>query len=197
MSEIQSGRPVAKPVAEDIPVEKAWKEGRRVYVRAARYSKLEEEMETKGTWDGEVGANWIGTSKLDSVLPAIRADLERLRAEMVADTGRASGTTAEPVPRTDVATELFDSVQRRTEDLATSLERIASTIRLDARQIGADLPVSKVIGDVVSAITDGIGNLGPTLSGLINDAARLDVERAETLRASAEGASARQVEDVD
>jgi hypothetical protein len=67
-----------KPLAGDIPTEKAWRVGRRIYVRCGYQSKLNGQLRGIGAkWDGEVRALWVGSGKLDQVLPLVRATAER------------------------------------------------------------------------------------------------------------------------
>lgn len=69
------------PIADDISLDKAWKVGRRIYVRCGYGSTLNVELREIGArWDGDVGALWVGTGKLDKVLPLVQAQVERIAA---------------------------------------------------------------------------------------------------------------------
>jgi len=70
-----------KPIADDIPLDKAWKIGRRVYVRCGYMSSLNTQLREIGaTWDRDVRALWVGTGKVETVLPLVRAQVERVAA---------------------------------------------------------------------------------------------------------------------
>lgn len=66
------------PVAEDIPVSRAWRSGRRIYVRSGYKSKLGDALyEIGSTWDKDEEARYFGTGakgeeKLARLLPLIR-----------------------------------------------------------------------------------------------------------------------------
>ncbi len=77
-----------QPIHTDIPVDRAWRVGRRVYIKTGKTSKLNEKLiALNATWDGEVGARWVGTGKLEIVTPmildhlAVIAKLEAIKAD--------------------------------------------------------------------------------------------------------------------
>ncbi len=60
-------------IAADIPLSRAWKTGRRVYVRCARRSKVDDSLYALGsTWDRDEEARWVGSGKLEQVIALIR-----------------------------------------------------------------------------------------------------------------------------
>lgn len=60
-------------IAGDIPLSRAWKAGRRVYVRCARRSRLDDGLYALGsTWDRDEEARWVGSGKLEQVIALIR-----------------------------------------------------------------------------------------------------------------------------
>jgi hypothetical protein len=64
---------VKTQIADDIPLSRAWKTGRRVYVRCARRSKVDDGLYALGsTWDREEEARWVGSGKLEQVIALIR-----------------------------------------------------------------------------------------------------------------------------
>lgn len=68
-----------KAIADDIPTEKAWKIGRRIYVRCGYESRLNSQLREIGaSWDRDVRALWVGSTKLAQVLPLLRAQAERI-----------------------------------------------------------------------------------------------------------------------
>lgn len=68
-----------KAIADDISTEKAWKIGRRIYVRCSYQSQLNEQLRDIGaSWDRDVRALWVGSTKLAQVLPLLRAQAERV-----------------------------------------------------------------------------------------------------------------------
>src|SRR5690606_1893099 len=70
-----------KPVDDHTPSEKAWKEGRRIYVRAGYGSALSEGMRRiRANWDRDRKAWWVGTGKQDLVLPLREEYRERVQA---------------------------------------------------------------------------------------------------------------------
>jgi hypothetical protein len=70
-----------KPIADDIPVDKAWQVGRRIYVRCAYESTLNQQLRAIGaTWDRDVRALYVGTTKRDQILPLVTAQVQRIAA---------------------------------------------------------------------------------------------------------------------
>jgi hypothetical protein len=68
-----------KPIADDIPTSRAWKEGRRIYVTSDYGSPLAGALyEAGGKWDRDARARWFGSSKLEIVLAVL---CEHLPAE--------------------------------------------------------------------------------------------------------------------
>lgn len=69
-------------VHPDVPADRAWQVGRRVYVKAAKYTQLDDELYRLGAkWDGEAGARWVGSTKK----PAVVELLASLKPEPLAD----------------------------------------------------------------------------------------------------------------
>lgn len=82
--------PSPKPIHPDVPTDRAWKEGRRLYVRCGKYSRLNTELRELGArWEQEHRALWLGSGKLEKVVEAItRAEERRARIERVKAEGR-------------------------------------------------------------------------------------------------------------
>lgn len=65
-------------IAPHIPTERAWKAGRRVYVRSPYKSRLGDALYGIGAkWDRDEGALWVGSGKLAAVIPLIEEHEER------------------------------------------------------------------------------------------------------------------------
>lgn len=79
-----------KPLADDIPLSKAWKIGRRIYVRCGYKSQLNGQMRELGAkWDGQWRGLWTGTGKADQVIPLVRAAVETAKeSESIKESGR-------------------------------------------------------------------------------------------------------------
>lgn len=61
----------------EIAEDKAWKAGRRIYVRAGYKSQLSDALYGIGAkWDRDEHALWVGSGKLDQVVPLILAQAE-------------------------------------------------------------------------------------------------------------------------
>lgn len=74
---------MADPTAihPDIPLDKAWRAGRRIYVRAGYQSHLNDQMRALGAkWDPEAKALWVGTGKAQQVVPLVQAQVSRVAA---------------------------------------------------------------------------------------------------------------------
>jgi hypothetical protein len=73
----------------DIPLDRAWKAGRRIYVRSAYKSQLNADLRAIGaTWDRDEECLWVGSGKLDAVIPLIQAQAGRAAAvQAVKDAG--------------------------------------------------------------------------------------------------------------
>lgn len=68
-------------IAGDIPLERAWKDGRRVYVVCGFKSRLSDDLYALGShWDREEKATWVGSGKLDQVVTLVRQADERAAA---------------------------------------------------------------------------------------------------------------------
>jgi hypothetical protein len=80
---------LSSQIHPDIPDEKAWQQGRRIYIRCGYNSILNGQVrEIGGKWDRDEGALWVGTGKRDQVIPLILAQAERASAtEAVKDAG--------------------------------------------------------------------------------------------------------------
>jgi hypothetical protein len=69
------------PDHPEIPVDRAWQEGRRLYVRCGYTSQLNKDMRAlKATWDPDKRALYTGTGKREQVTAAVLASLERAAA---------------------------------------------------------------------------------------------------------------------
>lgn len=63
-------------IHEDIPTEQAWKEGRRIYVRCSRESRLNAQIRNlEAKWDPAKACWWVGSGKLESVVPLVLAHM--------------------------------------------------------------------------------------------------------------------------
>lgn len=72
--------PAIRPFADEVPTDLAWRQGRRIYVRAGYHTTLNKSLIQAGAkWDPEVGARWVGTGKASIVAPLIDAHLDRIR----------------------------------------------------------------------------------------------------------------------
>lgn len=81
--------PEKAQLADDIPLSRAWKAGRRVYVTCGYKSQLNGQLRDLGAkWDRDEEALWVGSGKLDQVLTLIREAGERAaEAEAVKGAG--------------------------------------------------------------------------------------------------------------
>ena len=110
--------PAIHPIHPDIPVERAWKVGRRIYVRCGYKSQLNTQMREIGAkWDGDERALWVGSGKVDQVVPLVQAAAERGAA---IDAVKAAGHWVTiPYDATDIraaakkAGGIWDGEQRR------------------------------------------------------------------------------------
>lgn len=75
------------PLADDIPLDRAWRTGRRVYVRCGYHSRLNTQLRGLGAhWDGEARALWTGSGKRTQVAELVRAaearrtEIDRIKA---------------------------------------------------------------------------------------------------------------------
>jgi hypothetical protein len=69
------------PDHPDIPLDRAWQQGRRLYIRCGYNSQLTKDLLAIGsTWDPEVRARWTGTGKREQVTAAVLAHQERIAA---------------------------------------------------------------------------------------------------------------------
>lgn len=67
-----------KPISETIPTDRAWQEGRRIYVRCGYKSKLNNQMRQLGAhWDADQRALWVGSTKQPAVLDLLAEAAER------------------------------------------------------------------------------------------------------------------------
>lgn len=81
------------PLHDDIPTDRAWRTGRRVYVRCGYQSQLNTELrDLGGRWDADERALWVGSGKADKVIPLVAAAIERAAAiETVKATATETG----------------------------------------------------------------------------------------------------------
>lgn len=76
-------------IHDEIPVERAWQDGRRIYIKCSKNSQLGQKLfEMQATWDGDVGARYVGTQRKNLVIPLILEHLARIAA---VDEVRAAG----------------------------------------------------------------------------------------------------------
>jgi hypothetical protein len=69
-----------EPVADDVPMEKAWRTGGRLYVRCGAQSQLNADLKPLGAqWNADTRAVWVPVRQSDAALVAIRAGQERIR----------------------------------------------------------------------------------------------------------------------
>ncbi len=68
-----------KQIHDDIPADRAWQVGRRIYVRCGYSSNLNKELLKLGSkWDSDVKARWVGSGKRAVVIPLIQAHQARI-----------------------------------------------------------------------------------------------------------------------
>ncbi|GAA1281669.1 hypothetical protein [Saccharothrix xinjiangensis] len=73
-------------VHPDVPLEHAWQEGRRIWVRTPKDSQLNRELiELGSTWDWAERARWVGTVKRAAVTALLLADEQREQEKRDAD----------------------------------------------------------------------------------------------------------------
>lgn len=73
--------PAIRPFADGVPTDLAWRQGRRIYVRAGYHSTLNQDLLQAGAkWDPDVKARWVGTTKAPLIAPLISAHQERVQA---------------------------------------------------------------------------------------------------------------------
>jgi hypothetical protein len=78
-----------KQIHADIPTDRAWQVGRRIYIRCSKDSQLGQQLfEMHATWDPDVRARFVGTQRKALVIPLILEHLERIAA---VDAVRAAG----------------------------------------------------------------------------------------------------------
>lgn len=102
------------PIAPDIPADVAYKRGRRIYVKTGYRSRLNDELRALGAkWDPQEKALYVGTVKLDKVLPVVQArhTYRRETAEVL-----ASGRWVS-IPFT------ADSIRQQAKDLGARWDR--------------------------------------------------------------------------
>lgn len=78
-----------KPISETVPLDRAWQEGRRIYVRCGYKSTLNQQMRQLGArWDPDQRALWVGSTKKPAVLVLVAEAAERAdRVARVKDLG--------------------------------------------------------------------------------------------------------------
>lgn len=70
-----------KHIHEDVPTDRAWQQGRRIYVRCGYHSQLNTEMRKLGAhWDPDQRALWIGVTKRDRAVECVLAAEQRRAA---------------------------------------------------------------------------------------------------------------------
>lgn len=82
------------PIADGVPLSRAWRDGRRIYIVSAKDSPLSNKLwELGAAWDRDMRAHYVGTgkpglAKLEQVLPLIREAEDRAaRVQAVKDAG--------------------------------------------------------------------------------------------------------------
>jgi hypothetical protein len=105
---------MAKPLTDTIPTDRAWKEGRRIYIRCGYQSRTNTDLRNLGAhWDADARALWIGSGKAAQVIAILTAAAERVAA-------------VEAVKATATAANLWVTIPFE-----------ASAIREQAKQLGA------------------------------------------------------------
>lgn len=67
-----------KPLSETIDTDRAWQEGRRIYVRCGYKSKLNSQLrQLRAHWDPERRALWVGSTKKPAVIALIEEATQR------------------------------------------------------------------------------------------------------------------------
>lgn len=142
-----------KPISEHIPIDRAWQEGRRVYVRCGYRSKLNQQMRQLGArWDADQRALWVGSTKKPAVLALLAEAAERMeRVEGVKALGlwvaipRGMAQVREQAKKLGC---LFDG--DRKEWAAPSPEARAQVEHLVAEQELAERAGRRTTGELVS-----------------------------------------------
>ncbi|MEU7822936.1 hypothetical protein [Catellatospora sp. NPDC049133] len=78
-----------KPLHPDIPIDRAWQEGRRIYVRCGYKSQLNQDLiALKSNWDADKRVRWVSTAKRDQVVPLVlAAEQRRSQVQATLDSG--------------------------------------------------------------------------------------------------------------
>ncbi|WP_344876154.1 hypothetical protein [Allokutzneria multivorans] len=73
--------PDRKPLHEDLPIEMAWIEGRRIYIRCAYDSDINQRLiAMNAEWHKERGLRYVGTVRKAKVLEVLSVEIEQRRA---------------------------------------------------------------------------------------------------------------------
>ena len=143
-----------KPLAEDIPLERAWKAGRRIYVRCGYRSLLNDQIrDLGGKWDRDERALWVGSGKVAQVLTAVRAAEERgVKVEQVKAAGHEISI---PFARVDIRefAKSLGAIWQATSKTwalptAEALGQVEAALAAQAKpQRAADPSIESVIAD--------------------------------------------------
>lgn len=70
-----------QPIHPDIPLDRAWQAGRRIYIRCGYHSQLNTDLVALGAhWDGVQRARWVGAAKKAIVVGLVQAAAARQEA---------------------------------------------------------------------------------------------------------------------
>ncbi len=129
-----------KPIHPDIPTDRAWQTGRRLYVRCGYKSQLNADLRAIGaTWDADMRALWVGSTKRDAVVQAVRAaEGKRAEIESIKAAGRWVSVPYDASAVRDRAKELggvWDGDQKRwampSDESATEVRGLRDTWQRD------------------------------------------------------------------
>jgi hypothetical protein len=102
-------------IAEDVPLELAWIDARRIYIDAPYRSNLNESLRAIGAkWDGEIRALWVGKGKRPIVEVAVRAHIDAAPARQQAAADKRA-TTAQTVAAGHLVAIPYEYTQLREE----------------------------------------------------------------------------------
>jgi hypothetical protein len=144
--------PPGEQIAEDIPVATAYKVGRRIYVPCPARSPLDNQLFQLGAkFDRDEGCRYVGTGKLQAVLPLIREDLPRTtrRAEILTNDLTVDIPLRGGNPIREIAKQQHGAVFNGTQKLwhfPTSKDRDAVQALVDHAKTGRAV-ASKTVRD--------------------------------------------------